>query len=151
MSQALEKAREVAFAGRPAEAVPLYEQLAAEVEQQEGEAAWALVFVLYELAVQHHILGALGEAQAHYRRSLTIAESHRGQGDMARVPSLRGLATIAATRGRLGDAESLYLRALEIQEVAVGSQKGTAKTLAELGLLCQLQGRSDDAERFSAP
>ncbi len=145
---ALAKARELALAGRHVEAVSLYEGLATEIEQQEGGEAWSLVFLFRELAVQHHMLDALGEAEALYRRSLAIAETHRGARDPALVPSLRGLATIAATRGRLDDAESLYRRALEIQEASEEGDAGIAQTLSELGLLSQLQGRSENAESF---
>ncbi len=144
----LAEARALAFAGRPEQAVPLYQRLAAEIEQQEGRDAWSLVFPLYELAVQHHILGALGEAESLYRRSLAIAESHRGARDPALVPGLRGLATIAATRGVLEDAEELFRRALEIQVADTGDPSGIAQTLSELGLISQIRGRVEQAEGY---
>ncbi len=144
----LARTRALARAGRHAEAVPAYQRLATEIEQREGTEAWSLVFLSHELAVQHHMLNDLGQAEALYRRSLAIAETHRGARDPALVPGLRGLATIAATRGRLDDAESLYRRALEIQEATGESAAAVAQTLSELGLLGQLQGRSADAESF---
>ncbi len=144
----LARARALALAGRQAEAIPLYEQLVAETEQREGRDAWALVLLTYETAVQHHGLGAAEQAEALYRRSLAIAETHRGARDPATVPSLRGLATLEANQGRLDEAEALYRRALEIQEAVAGDQAGAARTLSELGVLCQLRGRWDDAERF---
>ncbi len=144
----LGEARELALSGRFAEAIPIYEQLIADLEQQEGKDAWNLVYLTYELAVQHHSLGAIDEAESAYRRSMTIAESHRGAKDPALVPSLRGLATLAANDGRLDTAETLYRRALEIQEADDRDQAGMVRTLAELGLLCQLQDRTAEAEKL---
>ncbi len=144
----LAKARELAVAGRHAEAIPLYEQLAADVERKEGADAWSLVYLWYELAVQHHSLGDLDQAESLYQRSLTLAEMHRGARDLALVPSLRGLATLAATLERLDEAETFYRRALEIQEEAGDDPTATARTLAELGLLSQLQERPQEAEDF---
>lgn len=141
----LAEARELVGAGRHAEAIPLYETLMAEAEAREGGASWSLVFLAYELAVQHHTLGRAADAEALYRRSLAIVEQRRGEEDPALVPSLRGLAALAAMRGELADAESLYRRALELQEADADSRPGIARTLAELGLLCQLQERPADA------
>ncbi len=144
----LGEARELALAGRFAEAIPIYEQLINDLEQREGKDAWDLVYLAYELAVQHHSLGAIDEAESAYRRSMTLAEAHRGARNPALVPSLRGLATLAANDGRLDTAETLYRRALEIQEADGSDQAGTVRTLAELGLLCQLQDRATEAEKL---
>ncbi len=134
--------------GRHAEAIPLYERLALEVGKQLGEDSWTLVYLISELAVQHHAVGATDAAEPLYQRTLDIADHHDSGQDPSLIPSLRGLAAIAAGRGSLEDADTLYRRALKIQEGEEGDDPGLARMLAELGLVSQLRNRLPEAEDF---
>ncbi len=142
----LREARQLGQAGQHADAIPLYERLTAEVGKQLGEDSWTLVYLLGELAVQHHALGATADAEPLYRRSLEIAETHDAGLDASLIPSLRGLAALAAGRGDLSDADTLYRRALKIQQHQEADDPGLARMLAELGLVSQLRNRLQEAE-----
>ncbi len=142
------QARELAREGRHAEAIPIYEAHLTEIERREGDDFEPLVFLLHELAVQHHAVGEAAEAEALYLRSLAVAEKYHGTRDSTLAPSLRGLAAVAAMRGRLQDAESYHRRVLEIQKSAAASRSDIARTYAELGVLRQLRGHPADAEEL---
>lgn len=147
-TELLAEARQLARSGRHAEAIPLYERLTSAVERQLGGDSWTLAYLLHELAVQHHALGQVEKSEPLYRRSLEIGESQLGAENAALVPSLRGLGGLLAGRGSLADAEVLFRRAAEIQETEAADDPDFARTLAEMGLLRQLQGRVKEAERL---
>ena len=144
----LTQARGLAREGRHAEAIPIYEELMSEVEGRDNGDSEPLVYLLHELAVQHHALGDATAAETLYRRSLRLAEKHHGEHAATLAPILRGLAAVAAMRGRLDDAEAHHRRVLKIQETEASGGAEMARTLAELGVLRQLQGQSADAEGF---
>ncbi len=145
----LAEARGLARAGQHSEAIVRYERLATAVEVQLGGQSLALIFVLRELAEQHHALGDVEAAEPLYRRSLLIGEENSEAEQAMLVPSLRGLAALAAGRGELAEAESLYAQALAALEAAeAGDSQDAARTLAELGLLSQLQARVGESESF---
>ena len=145
----LAEARELARAGRHADAIERYERLTAAVEQQLGGKSLALVFVLRELAEQHHALGDMDAAEPLYRRSLEVGEANSEAEPAILVPSLRGLAALTAGRGQLAESEALYTRALDALEKAGASDsQDAARTLAELGLLAQLQAQVEASESF---
>ncbi len=147
--EVLAEARELARAGRHAEAIPRYQQLAAAVEAHLGGDATALIFVLRELAEQHHALNDAVAAEPLYRRVLEIGENNPLVESVMLAPSLRGLAALAADRGRLPEAESLYRQALAaLEEGGVGDSPDAARTLAMLGLLSQKQGHLGKSESF---
>lgn len=147
-SDPLVQARELARAGRHAEAIPIYEQQLADLEQRDGPDSESLIYLLHEIAVQHHAVGATETAEPLYQRALDLAELHHGDRDSSLVPSLRGLAAVAAMRGLWDQAESYHRRVLDIQESSNATKPGIARTLAELGLLEQLRGDPDQAEEY---
>ncbi len=144
----LEEARTLARAGQHAEAVPLYEGLIAQTERIQGGDSEEFVSLLHELAVQRHALGEVGEAETLYQRSVDVAQLLGGARSALLVPGLRGLAALAAGKGSIDKALSFNLQALRIQEASNDPRSERARTLAEIGLLSQLQGQDHFAEHF---
>ena len=102
---------------------------------------------LNNLALLYHAQGRYPDAEALFKRSLTIQEKAVGPDHLYVANSLSGLAILYQTEGRYADAEPLFKRALEIQEKVLGSDHPNVATfLNNLARLYQAQGHYADAE-----
>ncbi len=143
----LKQARDLARAGRPAEAIPLYEAVLPQVEAELGTDSPALAVLYHELATQHAELGRDAEAEPLLRRALAIAEQAFGPEHAELLPSLDGLAELSTRQRRHAEAEALHRRSLGILEAHFGFEHPqVARTLAQLGLVSYLQENYGEAE-----
>ena len=93
---------------------------------------------LNNLAVLSVEQGRYPDAEANYRKAISIEERNLGASDPVLAPMLTNLGTLSFYQGHYPEAESLYRRALAIQE-KVGSNP--ASTLNNLAVLYRDQAR----------
>ena len=94
--------------------------------------------------------GKRAEAEALFRRSLTVFERIYGAEHYEVAVSLNGLGALCQANGDTGEAEELYKRALAIKERRLGGDHpDVATTLNNLAGLYRSRGRHADAEPLS--
>jgi tetratricopeptide (TPR) repeat protein len=126
------------YAGRLDEAQRIYHEIAQTLAAMPGdEALRDLAPTYHQLGVVAQRRGALDEAEAWYRRALTLEEQLGGQPDVA--TSYHQLGMVAAWRGALNEAEAWYRKALAIEE-QLRNRPGVAMSYGQLGLLYEARG-----------
>ena len=142
------QAAQLSAQGRYTAAIPLVQECIAIREKTLGPDARAVGQEVNKLGQLYDNLGRLGEAEALYRRALTIEEKASG-GAESRDYALfaNNLAVLYYHQGRFADAEPLFKRSLEIRQKTFGEDNAdTAVSLINLGAFYSDQGRYTDAE-----
>jgi tetratricopeptide (TPR) repeat protein len=135
-----ELALELAFQGRPLEALPEHEAALAEARALRDPAAEART--LQALGDLQSTLGRMETARGHYERALELA---RGGGDrQGEGSSLNRLASLYFQDGSLEVAHTLVEQALDLHR-EVGDRRGEAAGLNRLSTIEMHRGRLEQA------
>ncbi len=132
-------------AGQPDQAERSYRRVLTNLQNQP-QTDWTRtnIAVLYhQLGMIAEDRGRLDEADAWYRKALTIDEQLGDQPGMATTYHQLGIT--AQRRGRFDEADDWYRKSLSIKEEA-DNQPGMADTYHQLGSTAHERGRLDDAE-----
>ena len=134
--------------GRLEDAVDFHQRgLAARERAGGGEVS--LVRGLNGLAHVRQLQGDERQAEALYRRSITIADAAASAKTPERPKALNNLAALLGSQGRTAEAEHLYLRALAVLESLGGPpSEDMGRVLRNLAAVCLKNGKPDDARRF---
>lgn len=143
-------------AGQEAMKKRLYEeaekqfQIALDAAESFGLQDQRLVRSIDNLARAYHIHQKYADAEALYRRALSLQEAINGPEHKSVASRLTDLATLYyAQPERRGEAEPLMIRALEIQEESIGPDSPEVSfTLVQLGYWHGLSGRDSEAEQL---
>ncbi len=131
--------------GRFSESESLFRQSLDIRKATYSEQHKSLAQVYDALANLHQQHGRVLEAEKLARDSLAIREKVLGKDHIEVALAASRLAGIMTKMNRSQDAETLYLRALVIRKAALGQRHAdVARTLGELGLLRQSQGKLAD-------
>ena len=108
-------------------------------------ATWA--WTLNDLALVYRDQGKYGEAEALFKRALTIREKALGASHPHVGQTLSNLGLVYRDQGKYVEAEELLKRALVTREQALGaSHADVATTLNNLALVYRDQGKYEEAE-----
>jgi tetratricopeptide (TPR) repeat protein len=134
--------------GRYVEAEASYRQIVA-VAERFGSKDLRLATSVNNLAAVCDSLGKAEEAEALYRRVLSIREAALGPDDPSVAKSLNNLAAFRQYDSGQGEIGPLLERALEIRKKAVGLDPAwVAQSFDNLGLYNFVEGRDAEAEKF---
>jgi tetratricopeptide (TPR) repeat protein len=89
--------------------------------------------------------GELAQAEAAYRKVLSLGEAHQDKEEQS--AALGNLGIVHRTRGDLDKAEEMHSKALALDE-ALGSKEGMAAAYGNLGLVYVDRGNLDQAEQM---
>lgn len=110
-----------------------------------------IVQALNNLGTDFRRIGALVEASDHHHRALDCAEAYSRrsspEGRKNRVVAMNGIGNVNLTLGYNDQARRFFQTALK-EETALKSHIGQAINLANLGAICEDEGKLDSAEIF---
>ncbi len=89
--------------------------------------------------------GELAQAEAAYRKVLSLGEAHQDKEEQS--AALGNLGIVHRTRGDLDKAEEMHSKALALDE-ALGSKEGMAADYGNLGIVYVNRGNLDQAEQM---
>jgi CHAT domain-containing protein/tetratricopeptide (TPR) repeat protein len=145
----LEQADSLSKAQNLDSAIALGKLALEKVETEFGSEDTVVARVVRELGLYYKNNADYVEAEALYKRALTINEKIRGVGNENVAEVLDDLGILCRLQGRYGEAEPLYRRALEIRERIFGPEhEHVAKSLNCLGSLFWYQAKYAEAESF---
>jgi CHAT domain-containing protein len=107
-------------AGRPKEAIPLFQAVIAQIEAQGGPNAPALAPVLANQATAYANAGEYDQADAALKRALSVAEHQPGDTALERGRLLANLASLDSRRGAFQSADRLFAQADDALHAAQG-------------------------------
>ena len=132
------------LAGRYAEGLPLAASAVALAERMKGPSDPAVAAALNNYGGFLNRTNRAPEAEAVYRRAVTIDEAAKSEG-LSR--DLNNLASMLQSARRLPEAERLYVRALAVDERTVGARhRDVARDLNNIATLLRDEGKEADAE-----
>ncbi|MFI6296626.1 CHAT domain-containing protein, partial [Nonomuraea sp. NPDC050790] len=132
-------------AHRLEEAQHTYLSLLIALQQQTPPPQGHIAVTYHQLGIVAQLRGRLDEADAWYRKSLTIEEELGDRPGMA--GSYHQLGRVAQLRGLLDEADAWYRKSLTIFE-ELGNRPGMAASYHQLGILAQLRGLLDEADAW---
>jgi tetratricopeptide (TPR) repeat protein len=135
---------ELYLAGRYAEGLPLAASAVALAERIKGPSDPAVATALNNYGEFLSRTNRAPEAEAAYRRAVTIDEAAKSEG-LSR--DLNNLGSMLQSARRLPEAEKLYVRALAVDERTVGPRhRDVARDLNNIAILLRDEGKEADAE-----
>jgi CHAT domain-containing protein/Tfp pilus assembly protein PilF len=138
---------ELSRAGKYSQAIPLAQQLLADLEKARGSSDADVAGAMNNLAMLYGSQGQDADAEPLYRRSLAILEKLRGLDSSEVAPELNNLAALYQRQQRYADAEPLFKRALAIREKALGrDHPDLGQSLNNLATNYEKQDRHADSE-----
>lgn len=138
---------ELSRAGKYSQAVPLAQQLLADMEKAHGPDHRDVAASLNNLALLYGSRGQDADAEPLYKRALAILEKVYGLDSSEVAPELNNLAALYQRQERYADAGPLFKRALAIREKSLPSgHPDLGQSLNNLATLYEKQGRHADAE-----
>jgi CHAT domain-containing protein/Tfp pilus assembly protein PilF len=136
-----QKSRELAYAGKYNEAIPLAERVLQQLQEVYGAEHRSLVYPLYLLAFISNQKGEFSKAEAYYQRGLTILERTSESEDLWAALLLNGLGTMYGAKRDDARSASFCQRALEIRERILGADHpDVAAPLHRLALIYRGNG-----------
>ncbi|HEX8376002.1 MAG TPA: tetratricopeptide repeat protein, partial [Geminicoccaceae bacterium] len=133
--------------GRPAEALPLYEEALRLREAGLGPADPLVAQSLNNLAEALRALGRPAEAEPLHRRAVAVRRESLGARHPDAAQSLNNLGVLLAGLGRYDEAEALYREALDVRSAALGADHpAVAETRANFAALAYARGDMAVAE-----
>jgi CHAT domain-containing protein len=121
VSELLERAEELGYAGEYEEAETVYQRALIILEKANGNNAPELIELLKKLAEVYSLHNKFSEAEATYQRALIILEKANGNNAPELIELLKKLAEAHASQRKFSEAEATYQRALIILEKANGN------------------------------
>ena len=138
---------ELSRAGKYSQAIPLAQQLLADLEKARGPSDADVAAALNNLAMLYGSQGQDADAEPLYRRAIAILEKVRGLDSSEIAPELNNLAALYQRQLRYADAETLFKRALAIREKALGrDHPDLGQSLNNLATNYEKQERHADSE-----
>jgi CHAT domain-containing protein/tetratricopeptide (TPR) repeat protein len=138
---------ELSRAGKYSQAIPLAQQLLADLEKARGPSDADVAGAMNNLAMLYGSQGQDADAEPLYRRSIAILEKVRGLDSSEIAPELNNLAALYQRQQRYADAEPLFKRALAIREKALGrDHPDVGQSLNNLATNYEKQDRHADSE-----
>jgi CHAT domain-containing protein len=138
---------ELSRAGKYSQAIPLAQQLLADLEKARGPSDADVAGAMNNLAMLYGSQGQDADAEPLYRRSIAILEKLHGLDSSAIAPELNNLAALYQRQQRYADAEPLFKRALAIREKALGrDHPDLGQSLNNLATNYEKQDRHADSE-----
>jgi CHAT domain-containing protein/tetratricopeptide (TPR) repeat protein len=138
---------ELSHAGKYSQAIPLAQQLLADLEKARGPSSPDVAAALNNLAMLYGSQGQDADAEPLYRRSIAILEKLRGLDSSEVAPELNNLAALYQRQQRYADAEPLFKRALAIREKTLGrDHPDLGQSLNNLATNYEKQDRHADSE-----
>ncbi|MFI6501564.1 tetratricopeptide repeat protein [Nonomuraea typhae] len=132
-------------AHRLEEAHHTYRNILTILQQQTPPPQGHIAIAYHQLGRVAEDRGRLDEADAWYRKSLTIKEELGNRPGMA--ITYHQLGTVEQRRGRLDEADAWYRKSLTIAE-ELSDRPGMAATYHQLGIVEQDRGRLDEADAW---
>ena len=138
---------ELSRAGKYSQAIPLAQQLLADLEKARGPSDADVAGAMNNLAMLYGSQGQDADAEPLYRRSIAILEKLHGLDSSGIAPELNNLAALYQRQQRYADAEPLFKRALAIREKALGrDHPDLGQSLNNLATNYEKQDRHADSE-----
>jgi CHAT domain-containing protein/tetratricopeptide (TPR) repeat protein len=138
---------ELSRAGKYSQAIPLAQQLLADLEKARGPSDADVAGAMNNLAMLYGSQGQDADAEPLYRRSIAILEKLHGLDSSEIAPELNNLAALYQRQQRYADAEPLFKRALAIREKALGrDHPDLGQSLNNLATNYEKQDRHADSE-----
>ncbi len=138
---------ELSRAGKYSEAIPLAQQLLAEIEKAYGPDHRDVAASLNNLALLYGNQGRDAEAEPLYRRSLAVMEKAFGADSAEVGANLSNLAALYQRQQRHAEAEPLFKRSLAVRERKLGaSHPDVAQSLNNLASHYEKLDRHADSE-----
>jgi tetratricopeptide (TPR) repeat protein len=135
---------ELYLAGRYSDGLPLAASAVALAERMKGPSDPAVATALNNYGEFLSRTNRAPEAEAAYRRAVSIDEAAKSEG-LSR--DLNHLGSMLQSARRLPEAEKLYVRALAVDERTVGLRhRDVARDLNNIAILLRDEGKEADAE-----
>jgi CHAT domain-containing protein len=138
---------ELSRAGKYSEAIPLAQQLLADMEKAHGPVDRDVAGALNNLALLYSDVGNDAEAEPLNDRAIAIMEKVFGLDSSQIAPELNNLAALYQRQRRYAEAEPLFKRALALREKSLPSgHPDVGQSLNNLATLYEKQDRHADSE-----
>jgi CHAT domain-containing protein/Tfp pilus assembly protein PilF len=137
---------ELSRAGKYSEAIPLAQQLLADMEKAHGPVDRDVAAALNNLALLYGDVGNDAEAEPLNKRAIAIKEKVFGLDSRDIAPELNNLAALYQRQGRYSEAEPLFKRALAVREKSLPpNHPDVGQSLNNLATLYEKQDRHTDS------
>jgi CHAT domain-containing protein/Tfp pilus assembly protein PilF len=138
---------ELSRAGKYSEAIPLAQQLLADMEKAHGPVDRDVAGAFNNLALLYSDVGNDAEAEPLNKRAIAIMEKVFGLDSREIAPELNNMAALYQRQGRYAEAEPLFKRALALREKSLPSgHPDVGQSLNNLATLYEKQDRHADSE-----